>query len=588
MRGSRRILALMAALLVTAACADLNVENLNDPDRERALATPGDVETLISGTFRRWWITATDIGNTPSDAMSVMSDQHTSSWGNAMMKDSSQEPRVWAINNDPAYGYSYVVEEPWYDSYTILASVRDGILSIEGGVDIGDGGDDNHRAIAFARFMQGMAHMTVALLYDEAFILDETTDLSVEQVRVPYSEVQTAALGYFNEALTMIAQESFNVPGSWTCQTDFTSAELGQVIHSFMAKLLAYTPRTVAERNAVTWTGPGSVQDHASQGITADVSCIMDDDVYWSDHAWVTQWPSWARTDLRMLGPADQSGAYQAWEAQTPGLRTPFMIDADDLRFPIYPPVEVADDWDCVGLPRDNSCGGPALRHVMEYRDPDSPFRPERGTYHFSGYAAFPEYNYFTTWTGPVPLLLKEEMDMLQAEAYLRDGPAASAWPLIDATRVTYGGLTSVDGLATGDPVLEDAPGRCTPRTAAGACGSLLEAMKYEKRLETFGTGMNYSWLDDRGWGDLVSGTITMFPVPAQELLTLLEEVYTFGGDPGSAGSAPDVVSWDEGGLRPLNPGDEPSEADIRARVDYFNRLLADERPTRPTTLQRR
>jgi hypothetical protein len=572
----------MAALLVTAACADLNVENLNDPDRERALATPGDVETLISGTFRRWWITVTDIGNTPSNAMSVMADQHSSSWGNASMKESSQEPRIWEFNNDPAYGYSYVNEEPWYDSYTVLASVRDGILSIEGGVDIGDAGADNHRAVAFGKFMQGLAHMNLALLFDEAFILDETTDLTVEQVRVPYPEVQAAAMGYFQDALDMIAQESFTIPPSWTCQTTFSSDALGRIVHSMMAKLVAYTPRTVAERNAVNY---GTVLSHVNAGIQGDVSCVMDDEVWWTDHAWVTQWPGWARVDLRMVGPADQSGAYQAWEAMTPGLRTPFMIDADDLRFPVYPPVMVVDDWDCEGLPRDNSCGGQGLRMIMEYRNPDAPFRPERGLYHFSGYGAYPELTYFKTWTGPVPMLLKEEMDMLAAEAYIRDGPVASALPLINATREIYGGLAPVTGTGA---VPEDAPGRCTPRMMDGSCGDLMEAMKYEKRFETYGTGLDYSWLDDRGWGDLVSGTITQYPVPAQELLTLLEEVYTFGGHPGDPGSAPDIVSWGDGGLRPLNPGDEPSEADIRARVDYFNRLLADERPTRPSTLQRR
>jgi hypothetical protein len=80
---------------------------------------------------------------------------------------------------------------------------------------------------------------------------------------------------------------------------------------------------------------------------------------------------------------------------------------------------------------------------------------------------------------------------------------------------------------------------------------------------------------DDRGWGDLIPGTITMYPVPGEELLILLEEIYTFGGSPGDAGSAPDIVPWDEGGLRPLKIGEVPSEADIRARVALFERWNA-------------
>ena len=58
-------------------------------------------------------------------------------------------------------------------------------------------------------------------------------------------------------------------------------------------------------------------------------------------------------------------------------------------------------------------------------------------------------------------------------------------------------------------------------------------------------------------------------------LLILLEEIYTFGGSPGDDGSAPDIVSWDEGGLRPLKLGDVPSEADIRARAELFQRWNA-------------
>jgi hypothetical protein len=296
-----------------------------------------------------------------------------------------------------------------------------------------------------------------------------------------------------------------------------------------------------------------------------------------------------------MLGPADQKGSgdpdgsWVEWEATQPGQRTPFPIDADDLRLPDYPPVEVASSFDCYGLPRDNSCGGQGLRMMMEYHDPMCCFRPERGTYHFSGYVAYMVYDYYMGtqgsgyWTGPIVAISKFEMDMLAAEAYIRMGQESNAWPLIDATRVDYGGLTSVAGLSATDPVVEDSPGRCTPhvlRDASGNTdymnGTLWEAMKYEKRMETYVTSMGVSYFDDRGWGDLLPGTATMFPVPAKELLVLLEEIYTFGGDCTQVGSAPcDVVDWGDGGLKPLQPGDVVTEEDMRARVELFNRIFS-------------
>jgi hypothetical protein len=228
MRGSGRILALLAAVLVAAACADLDVTNTNDPDKERALSTPGDVETLISGTFRTWYLNWMEIGDSPAGTFSCMADQHTASWGNISMKDSCSESgfgRIWVINNDPAYGYSYVVEEPWYHAYTVLSSVRDGIISIAGedgildtddDMQIGDGGEDNPRAIFFVRLMQGLAHMNLGLMYDKGFIFDEGVDPFEDEILpVPYDELADTAVAFLNMAIDIAEVNSFNIPSSW-------------------------------------------------------------------------------------------------------------------------------------------------------------------------------------------------------------------------------------------------------------------------------------------------------------------------------------------------------------------------------------
>jgi hypothetical protein len=64
----------------------------------------------------------------------------------------------------------------------------------------------------------------------------------------------------------------------------------------------------------------------------------------------------------------------------------------------------------------------------------------------------------------------------------------------------------------------------CVPRVpqapsfTSTACGSILEAMKYEKRMETGFTGYMIWFADSRGWGDLVTGTAVEWPVPYQEM----------------------------------------------------------------------
>ncbi len=74
--------------------------------------------------------------------------------------------------------------------------------------------------------------------------------------------------------------------------------------------------------------------------------------------------------------------------------------------------------------------------------------------------------------------------------------------------------------------------------------------------------------------------------MPALELLTLLQQIYTFGGV-GGEGGAPDVVPWGEG-LAPLQLGDVPSEAEIAARVQLFQAIRDARLRARPDGLPSR
>jgi hypothetical protein len=73
----------------------------------------------------------------------------------------------------------------------------------------------------------------------------------------------------------------------------------------------------------------------------------------------------------------------------------------------------------------------------------------------------------------------------------------------------------------------------CVPRVpqppsyTTTACGTILEALKWEKRVETAFTGYAQWWLDSRGWGDLVEGTALEWAVPWQELFARLGPTYT-------------------------------------------------------------
>jgi hypothetical protein len=141
---------------------------------------------------------------------------------------------------------------------------------------------------------------------------------------------------------------------------------------------------------------------------------------------------------------------------------------------------------------------------------------------------------------GLFPELMVAENDMLAAEGYIRKGNIAAAAAKIDKTRVPAG-LPALTGVVT--TATQPVPGGsgCVPQVPTGstvACGNIMEAMKYEKRIETQYTSYGSWWISGRGWGDLIVGTALEFPVPYQEMQVRLEPFYLLGQGFGSAAAA--------------------------------------------------
>ncbi|MFM8781411.1 MAG: RagB/SusD family nutrient uptake outer membrane protein, partial [Gemmatimonadota bacterium] len=113
--------------------------------------------------------------------------------------------------------------------------------------------------------------------------------------------------------------------------------------------------------------------------------------------------------------------------------------------------------------------------------------------------------------------------DMLAAEGYIRTGNNAAAVTLINVSRARAG-LAPVT--TSGAPANTAGSNDCVPKLPNGTCGSLLEAMKYEKRMETMFTGYMIWFTDSRGWGDLPQNTATEWPVPYQEMQARLQPYY--------------------------------------------------------------
>jgi hypothetical protein len=88
------------------------------------------------------------------------------------------------------------------------------------------------------------------------------------------------------------------------------------------------------------------------------------------------------------------------------------------------------------------------------------------------------------------------------------------------------------------------------PRKLNGQCGSLWDALRYEKGIEMLGVSGVLAFFDARGWQTLAPNSFTQLPVPGRELGTLQLDLYTFGGPGGqSIAPAPDPEKCPVSGL---------------------------------------
>jgi hypothetical protein len=535
MRHAIRMLTVGAALLLGAgACANLDVVNPNNADAARALATPGDVESLIGGAYNSWFNGVYSYSG-PTMFLSNASFQHNAPWANAGMEQYGRIPRIGIIN-DAADGYYGNFTRPWYYSYRAIAAAADGLRSLSD-PDIVDAlGADVLRDQAYAYFVLGVAHATLATYYDQAFVIDETTDVTEPQEAQSYQDVMTAALGYFDKAISLSGQGSFTIPDAWTSTTGgISNTMLAQICHSEKAQYMAAVARTPAERKAVNWD---AVISEVNAGITESWTPFMDDFNGWGQESLdYGGYRGWTESAYYIYGMADQSGNYQRWLSIPLTSKLPNPADGDivivtpDTRFPQG--GNIADqrtngrgyfsDADAAHF---GTVGNRALAAPSDIGRVWA--RPERGQWRWSYYRnERASYSYSSTEQEDVPEIPLQQMTLLKAEGLYYKGDLAGAADIINQTRTQYG-LNATDAAGTNTS--------CVPKLPNGSCGGLFEMLKWEKRLEVAFFGlMGDPWFwDGRGWGDLFVGTPLQFPAPCKELQVLqILPCYTFGGSGG-------------------------------------------------------
>lgn len=513
----RALIGIVLSAALLGGCMDLDVTNPNEPDRERVLAKPGDVEALIATSYQKYFdhVQSTN----PGLSTAAMADNLTGGFFDLGTHDISVQPRT-TFDASPLNTRGAVGRFSWSRVYPIISNVNDGLAAIEAGLvlDTGsDGVDQTQRARAFGKFVQGITHGHLSQYFDQALIVNEDVDLEVMDPTdfQPYPEVQAAALDMLDEAIAIAQANEFTIPGStnWINGVSMNSSEFIRLINSYYARLLAYTPRSVEERAAVDWN---EVLTRIDDGIEQDFAPEGEHEIWESNVrrllARVRARPSdHVRPSYFALGPADVSGQFQDWYAADPQDRMPFKIETPDQRI--------------------HGSDGEEEGSYFGYSD-DTLFPEDRGTYRWS-YYYYHRDGLGDSWhVGPQVTISRTEMDLLKAEALIRLNRADEAVPLINKTRVANGGLPPVT--VEGPPEGPD----CVPQKKTGGCGSLWDALIHERQLENMAIESVNMWFDLRGLGQLQEGSLIHFPVSGIEMENLGLPVYTFGGV-GGEGAAP-------------------------------------------------
>lgn len=525
------------AVAAASACGDnLSISNPNSPDVSQSFATPPGVEGIVGGLGSLTFNTqrASESINTQAKILAGESFATVANFGMAARAQIPRSPLSNDLGNDQQTGN-------WANFDNFARNARLAALTIKAIDDFGKltppltigspARDARARAFAFMILGESLGFLSIG--YDSAVVMSPT--LVVTQADIPpmagYKDVNKAALAMLDSAIAVAnsaaatsGSNGFPLPGTWiNGQSNLTAANFTRLVRSYKARIRAGVARTPAERAAVDWS---AVIGDATNGITADFMVNIGAGSGWSatfdtNQSYVTG--GWHSMPMYYYGMADVSGAYDAWLATARDSRKAFVVVSPDTRWPqgTTRATQQAEAPSSVALP--------VGRYVRN--------RPTGDDVPVTGWGdSFYDHRRWgvvnlASISGPYAEMSKTEIDMLAAEGYIRAGNLTAAAALIDISRLRNG-LPSV-----GVPASATAPistsDNCVPHVPQGpsftstACGNILEAMKYEKRMETAFTGYMVWFADNRGWGDMIEGTAVEWPVPYQEMMARFKSYHS-------------------------------------------------------------
>ncbi|KYG71239.1 hypothetical protein AWW68_18700 [Roseivirga spongicola] len=478
MKNFKLLLASMLIMILAfTSCEDLEVENLNEPDRARALSDPGDLISLMkSGTLDSYWGITTSWGT----HFHLMADQITTTNKSRQFWDFAEEPRL-RLQNDPNYGGLGALTSPWSNLNSAVVSSNAVLSYINDGNTFVDENDNDitKQMEAGALFAKGFAQGYLGVIFDKAYIVDFDSDLGNLELQ-PYTALIDEGIANMQAGLAA-ANAAPNFKYDLMVNVDMDITEFTKYANSMLARIASQEARTSAEAATLDWN---QILTWANNGFTEDFYIE-------------TSPGNWFNSTIDWAGYVLNSGAgYLPTDLKVAHLADPVNIPQ------VYPATGVLDQADSPDA---------RFEQYFTYTTDFGYLRPERNRGIFSNWynSRFMTNNTMSEAGDQNPQFLLAEIQMLKAEANMRLGNNVAA-----AAAINNSPRTSVGGL---DPVLPT--------------DDLTYILHYEYSIELdLAAGSTTQWAFMRRNDLLQEGTPFMFPIPATELEATGLELYSFGG----------------------------------------------------------
>ena len=560
----------LVAAFGLGACSDksLEVTNPNSGETQRVLGTPDDAEKLLGSYYKRWHQGLYGGANpappgTLEGMANIMSLQNYSSLNNECQNSRypfSGAANGNAVGNNCAGDNSStfnIEEEVVRVASNFLSNLASGDLKFTSAA-------RQAKDQAFAEFLRGMSLGYMALIYDSAAVVtvgqagDDPGKLrDYKEVMDSATAALQRAIDYTNASTAAAGDQGFPISNTWIpTPSSLSAAEFIKLIRSYRALFRSSLARTPAERDAANWD---AIIADAQAGITADHYNITST-TNGPGGGWRRIYDggsTWHQMPPFIIGMGDVSGNYLTW-LQTSLLdrgngNVGFFMVTPDLRFPQGSSrLAQQQDFD------KTSCevtGGQQNFSCKRYFT-NRPNGSDQYTGNGWGWSNY-DFNRFHWWAtkgdagsaynGTIVMYPKVALDMIQAEGLIRKGQFSAAATLINASR-TKNGLPAITAFDNTSPVPGGA--NCVPKKPSGngagatvSCGNMMEAMKWEYRMEDAFVQFGNWYLNGRGWGDLPEGTALFWAVPYQELQARGYSASQIYGAGVGAGNAPNSAA---------------------------------------------